>query len=195
MKSSTTEGKLVKIGIIVGSTRPNRVGDQVGQWIYARASARDDAEFELVDLLDYDVPLLAAPKPPMALQRDYADPRVSAWGAKMDEFDAYVLVTAEYNHSVPGVFKNAIDNLGPELWQKAAGLASYGAESGVRAVEHWRQILANWSMYVVRQQVSFSTNLEFRDGVFTPNERREGELKALLDQLIPAATAMARLRG
>ena len=109
------------------------------------------------------------------------------WSAKIDEFDGYVFVTPEYNHGVPAALKNAFDVLYPEWGHKGIALVSYGADCGVRAVEHWRTIVANAQMHVVRGQVSFSTMLEVEqreDGdVFAPAERRTKELGNVLRQL------------
>ena len=95
----------------------------------------------------------------------YDDERVTRWSRAIDSCDGYVFVTPEYNHGVPGGLKNAFDVLGGEWADKAVAFVSYGAEGGVRAVEHWRQIVANFRMFGVRQQVSLSTFTEFDDGV------------------------------
>ena len=108
------------------------------------------------------------------------------WGETIDGYDGFIFVTPEYNHSVPGPFKNAFDSIGPEWQGKTVGFVSYGAENGVRAVEHWRAIVANFSMYDVRQQVSLSIFTEMGENGLTLADRRAGELETLLDQLIPA---------
>lgn len=178
----------MKIGVVIGSIRQGRLGEAVGRWVLERANERGGAEFELLDVASYDLPLLTASTIPAAAKMQYDDPNVTRWSQAVEACDGYVFVTPEYNHSVPGAFKNAVDLLGPEWTGKTVGFVSYGAESGVRAVEHWRQIVANFSMVDVRQQVSMSTFTEFAKGEFTPNDRRPGELGTLLQQLI-AATA------
>src|SRR6185437_3347359 len=97
------------------------------------ATKRSDAEFELVDLLDFNLPLLDEPMPPSLGQ--YTKPHTKAWAAKVDSFDAYVFVTPEYNHGIPGALKNALDFVYREWNNKAAGFVSYGSANGVRAVE------------------------------------------------------------
>lgn len=189
----------MKIAIILGSTRPGRFGAQVADWVVAQVADRDDAEYEMVDLADYDLDLLNEPTVPGAAKRQYDNPKTRRWGAKIDEFDAYVFVTPEYNHGVPAALKNAFDVLYPEWVHKGAALVSYGADGGVRAVEHWRTILANAQMHVVRGQVSFSTMLEVEqreDGdVFAPAERRTKELGNVLRQLTRLTDATASLRS
>ena len=173
----------MRIGIIIGSIRDGRAGQAVAEWVLEHASRRDDADFELVDLKTFDLPLLTSATVPGAAKKQYDDPRVTAWSQAIDALDAFVFVTPEYNHSVPGAFKNAFDSLGPEWTGKAVGVVSYGAESGVRAVEAWRPIVANFQMVDVRQQVSLSTFGEFDGTQVTPNDRRPGELGTLLDQV------------
>ena len=189
----------MKIAIILGSTRPGRFGEQVAQWVLERSKGREDAEYELVDLADFDLDLLNEPVVPGAAKRQYENPKTVRWGQKVDEFDGFVFVTPEYNHGVPAALKNAFDILYPEWVHKGAALVSYGADGGVRAVEHWRTILANPQMHVARGQVSFSTMLETTKGedghlVFTPDERRTKEIGNLFAQLTKLTAATASLR-
>ncbi|WP_298888877.1 NAD(P)H-dependent oxidoreductase [uncultured Serinicoccus sp.] len=173
----------MKIGIIIGSLREGRKGESVGRWVHEQAQAREGTtEFELIDLKSFGVPLLEWEKVPGGAKKQYPYDSVLAWSAAVDACDGFVLVTPEYNHSVPGGLKNATDWLYPEWQGKAAGLVGYGSEGGVRAIEHWRLILANYSTVVVRQQVSLSTMEEFDGAQVRPNERRPGELGTLLDQ-------------
>lgn len=189
----------MKIAIILGSTRPGRLGAQVADWIMTQVADRDDAEYELVDLAEYDLDLLDEPTVPGAAKRQYDNPKTRRWSATIDEYDGYVFVTPEYNHGVPAALKNAFDVLHPEWLHKGAALVSYGADGGVRAVEHWRTILANAQMHVVRGQVSFSTMLEVTSGadgdVFTPADRRAKELGNVLRQLTRLTGATASLRS
>lgn len=178
----------MKIGIILGSIREGRRGEQVAQWVHSIASKRDEAEFDVVDLKSFDLPLLTSATVPGAAKRKYDDPRVTAWGETIDSYDGFIFVTAEYNHSVPGAFKNAVDSLGPEWAGKTVAFVSYGADGGVRATEHWRQIVANFQMVGVRGTVALFNFMEFEDGALVPFERREAEASVMLDQLI-AATA------
>ncbi len=112
------------IAIIIGSTRPGRNGEAVAKWVCEIAQRRTDAEFELVDIKDFNLPLLDEPVPPIMGQ--YSKPHTKAWAARIGSFDGYVFVTPEYNHGVPGALKNAIDFLFREWNDKAAGFVSYG---------------------------------------------------------------------
>ena len=99
----------MKIGIIVGSTRPGRKAAAVAEWVYEILKTREDAEFEIVDIDEYRLPLLDEPIPP-SLNR-YSQEHTKTWAAKIDSLDAYIFVTPEYNHSTSAALKNAIDFL------------------------------------------------------------------------------------
>ncbi len=111
------------IAIILGSTRPGRNGEAVARWVNDLAQKRDDAEFELVDLADYNLPLLDEAYPPSMGQ--YQHDHTKRWAQKIAEFDGFVFVTAEYNRGIPAALKNAIDYLYAEWNNKAAGFVSY----------------------------------------------------------------------
>jgi NAD(P)H-dependent FMN reductase len=182
-----------RIGIILGSTRPNRNGEQVAQWVYKIASQRTDAEFELVDLRDYPLPHLDEPLPPTMGQ--YQNEHTKQWAEKIASFDGFVFVTPEYNHSTSGVLKNAIDYLYAEWNNKAVGFVSYGSVGGARAAEHLRLIAGELQMADVRQQVALSLLTEFENfSVFKPGDYNRAALDTLLDQLIAWSTALAPLR-
>ncbi|KXP13192.1 NADPH-dependent FMN reductase [Tsukamurella pulmonis] len=179
----------MKIGIILGSIRDGRKAEEVGKWVAAQAEAREGVEITVIDLKAFDVPLLTSATVPGAANRNYDSAAVTAWGKAIDAEDGFIFVTPEYNHSVPGGFKNAFDSIGPEWTGKTVAFVAYGADNGVRSVEHWRQITANFSMVDVRAQVSLGLFTDFDgDGAFTPLERREHELATVLDQLIAATT-------
>src|SRR5437588_12840221 len=110
---------MIKIAIILGSTRPNRNGEAVAKWVYEIAQKRSDAEFELVDIKDFDLPLLDEPMPPSMGQ--YSKPHTKAWAAKIGSFDGYVFVSPEYNHGISGAHKNSIEFLFRDGYNKAAG--------------------------------------------------------------------------
>ena len=119
---------MTRIAIIVGSTRPGRKADSIARWVLDVARKRGDAEYELVDIAEYDLPHLDEPMPPSLGQ--YTKPHTKAWAAKIDSFDGFVFVTPEYNHSTSGALKNAIDFLYKEWNNKAAGFVSYGSAGG-----------------------------------------------------------------
>jgi len=184
---------MIRIAIIIGSTRPGRNGEAVGKWVFELASKRTDAEYELVDLMDVNLPLLDEPVPPSRNQ--YSKQHTKDWATKIASFDAFVFVTAEYNHGIPGALKNAIDFIYKEWNNKAAGFVSYGSAGGVRAVEQLRQVMAELQIADVREQVvlSLATDLE-NYHVFKPAAFHEKKLDSMLNQLIAWGTAMKSLR-
>lgn len=188
----------MRIAIIVGSTRPGRKGSTVGRWVHDHALQRDDVpgkvEFDLLELEDFDLPLLDEPTIPAAADGEYDVPQTRAWSERIAQYDGYVFVTPEYNHGVPAALKNAVDVLGPEWANKAVGFVSYGADGGVRAVEHWRNVVANLKMSDVRAQLSLLVFEDWKDGDFRPLDRREGELQTMLDQLVEMAEAVRAVR-
>lgn len=185
---------VVKIAVVVGSTRPGRRSKQVADWVLARATARGGAEFELLDLADYDLPLLDEPMPPSL--GNYQHEHTKAWAATIARFDGFIFVTAEYNHSVPGVLKNALDYLYEEWNNKAAGFVSYGSAGGVRAAENLRLIAGELQIADVRAQVALPFATDFENfTTFTPSNAAEEALEPLLQQLIAWATALKTLRA
>lgn len=183
----------MKIAIIIGSTRPGTVGNQVGEWVLAQSKKRSDVEFELVDVEDYDLPLLDEPYP--AGMNRYTKDHTKAWSEKINEFDGYIVVTPEYNHSTSGALKNAIDFLNVEWANKAMGFVSYGSAGGARAVEHLRNIFAELRVATVRSQIMFSLFTDFKDMTeFTPDPRHDAEADALFDDLISWTKALNTIR-
>ena len=184
---------MFKIGIILGSTRPNRSGEQVAMWVHGLASRRSDAEFELIDLRDYPLPHLDEPLPPSMGQ--YQNDHTKEWSDKIASFDGFVIVTPEYNHSTSGVLKNAIDYLYAEWNNKAVGFVSYGAVGGARAAEQLRLISGELQMADVRQQVALSLLTDFENySVFKPSAYHVAALNTLLDQVVAWSSALAPLR-
>jgi NAD(P)H-dependent FMN reductase len=184
---------MIKIGIILGSTRPNRVGEAVARWVHELAGKRSDASFELIDIRDYDLPLLDEPIPPS--QGKYSKDHTKRWAETIDAFDAFVFVTPEYNHSTSGALKNAIDFLYREWNNKAAGFVSYGSAGGVRAVEHLRLIMAELQIADVRAQVALSLFTDFEKfSTFKPVAMHEKTLGTMLDQVVAWGEAMKNVR-
>src|SRR6476619_6116936 len=192
--SETTKEKLMlKIAIIIGSTRPGRNGEAVAKWVYEVAQKRSDAEFELVDIKDFDLPLLDEPMPPIMGQ--YSKPHTKVWAAKIDSFDGYVFVTPEYNHGTSGALKNAIDFLFAEWNNKAAGFVSYGGASGARAVEQLRLFFFNVKTATVRNQVLLSMYTDFENlSVFKPGPTKEQSVNDMLNQVIAWGGALRTLQ-
>ncbi len=183
---------MIKIGIIIGSTRPGRVGEEVAKWAYALAKERTDAAFELVDIKDFNLPLLDEPKP--ASTQEYSKEHTQKWSAKINELDGFVFVTPEYNHSTSAALKNALDFLYNEWTNKAAGFISYGSIGGARAVEALRPIMAQFKIADVREQVMLFLADDFENGIPKPKPRHEKGLNTLFDQVVAWSTAMKALR-
>lgn len=185
---------MMKIAVIIGSTRPGRVGESVARWVHDIAKGRSDAEFELVDIADFKLPLLDEPVPPA--QGQYSQPHTKAWAAKVASFDAYVFVTPEYNHGTSGALKNALDFVYREWNDKAAGFVSYGSAGGTRAVEQLRLVVSELQIAHVRNQVTLSLFTDFENfSVFKPHPRHEKSVNAMLDQLVAWGTALKAMRG
>ena len=184
---------MLKIAIVVGSTRPGRKAEAVAQWVYRVAAQRSDAEFEIVDIQDYNLPLLDEPAPPSMGEHSHA--HTKAWAAKIASFDGYVFVTPEYNHGPSGALKNAIDFLFHEWANKAAGFVAYGGAGGVRAVEQLRLVMGEVQVADVRAQVALSLFTDFENfTVFKPHARHEASVNTMLDQVIAWASALKTLR-
>jgi NAD(P)H-dependent FMN reductase len=184
---------MLNIGIIVGSTRPGRNTIAVAEWVKGIADQREDARFELVDLADYNLPLLDEPVPPAYGQ--YSKPHTLKWAQKVSEFDGFVFVTPEYNHAMTGALKNAIDFLYGEWNNKAAGFVSFGSNGGSRAVEQLRQIMAEIQIADVRAQVLLSLFTDFENfSIFKPDPRHEDSVNTMLGQVIAWSGAMKTLR-
>jgi NAD(P)H-dependent FMN reductase len=176
---------MLRVAIILGSTRPGRNGEAVARGVYEIAKKRssNDAEFEYIDIKDFNLPLLDEPIPPS--QGQYSKAHTKAWSAKIDSFDAFIFVTPGYNHGIPGALKNAIDFLYREWNNKAAGFVSYGSAGGVRSVEHLRLVMAELQIADVRAQVSLSLFTDFENfTTFRPAAFQEQYVNTMLDQVI-----------
>lgn len=132
--------KQPKIGIIISTTRPGRFADIPTEWLFNIAKQRSDADFEIVDLRFYPMPFFEE-KMPLAYAPTQNETALR-WQEKIASLDGYIFVTAEYNHSIPGVLKNALDYLYSEIHRKPATFLGYGGTGAARAVEHLRNILA-----------------------------------------------------
>ena len=185
---------MLNVAIIIGSTRPGRKGVAVARWVHDIAARRGDASFEVVDIASFDLPLLDEPFPPMMSQ--YSKPHTKAWAAKIAEFDAFVFVTPEYNHSTSGALKNAIDFLFREWNDKAAGFVGYGGVGGARAVEQLRLVMGEIKVADVRAQVALSMHHDFENfSTFTPRPQQEAAVTAMLDDLVAWGQALRAMRA
>src|SRR5438105_8774520 len=185
---------MLKIGIIVGSTRPGRKAGAVAEWLYEIVKSRKDAEFEIVDIAEYNLPLLDEPVPPTLNQ--YTKAHTKNWSAKIASLDAFIFVTPEYNHGTSAALKNAIDFLFYEWNNKAAGFVSYGGAGGVRAVENLRLVMGEVKVADVRAQVALSMWTDFENfTTFKPHERHDKAVHAMADEVIAWGGALKGLRA
>lgn len=183
---------MIKIAIIMGSTRPGRKSEQVARWVFEAASQRTEATYELIDLLDYPLPHLNEAYPPAMGQ--YEHDHTKEWAAKIAQYDGFIFVTPEYNRSTSGVLKNAIDFIYGEWNNKAAAFVSYGSTGGTRAVEHLRMMASELQMATVRSQVALSLFTDFENfSEFAPGPQHD--LETLFTQLESWSGVLAPLRA
>jgi len=173
-----------KIALIIGSTRATRFADIPAQWMLAQAQARSDMEVELVDLRDFDLPLFNEISSNMWMPS--ADPRAVAWQNKMAEFDGYIFVVAEYNRSVTGSLKNALDQAYKEWNHKPMAAIAYGAVGGTRALEHLRTIAVELQMVPVRNAVHVGMGDFFK---VHPGMGGSANMSDIEANILPAAKA------
>ncbi len=184
---------MIKVGFIIGSTRPGRHTQSIAEWAFKVAKTRQDANYELIDITDFKLPLLDEPIPPAMGQ--YEKLHTKIWAAKIESLDAFVFVTPEYNHGPSGALKNAIDFLYKEWNNKAAGFVSFGSGHGIRAVEQLRQIMAELQIADVRTQVTFSLFHDFENGnSLKASEHHVKSTHTMLDQLVTWAIALKTVR-
>lgn len=177
----------LNIGIILGSTRQGRVSPQVGEWIKGIADKREDANYEIVDIADYQLPFLGT--------TDGTEPVIAAWNEKLNSLDGFVFIVQEYNHSITGALKNALD-FAREAWNnKAAGIVSYGSTGGARAAEHLRGIMGELMIADVRVHPTLSLFTDFENyTTFKPADLHLNNVNAMLDQVVAWSGALKTLR-
>ena len=179
----------------MGSIREGRANEGVSKWVKEVAEAyAPDVDFELVDLLDYPLPLFNEAVSPAYTDDLKAKEQQAPWAAKMDELDGYIFITPEYNHGVSSVLKNALDYVYNELNDKAAGIVSYGSAGGVRAAEQLRTILSEFQVAHVRTQPALSLFYDFSEEGLNPGNAQKNALEQMLYQLSYWAPAMNGVR-
>jgi NAD(P)H-dependent FMN reductase len=183
---------MLNIAIIPGTSRPQALNPQIVNWVEQQLSTNDDVRAEVVDFGTFDLPLLDEVVPAGA--KMYANDHTKAWGAKLEEFDAFIFVTPEYNHSISGSLKNALDFVATEFNHKVASIVNYGADKGVRAAEHLRHILANYKLAVVRDQTSFSIFTDVTDGTFAPTEVSAAPFQSMVADIVSWGEALKSVR-
>ncbi|WP_028274423.1 NADPH-dependent FMN reductase [Atopococcus tabaci] len=185
---------MTKIGIIMGSIRDGRVNEDVAKWVKNLADKFGGAEYELVDLKDYELPLFAEPASPAYTDDLVAKEQQRPWSEKMQSFDGYIFVTPEYNHGMPSVLKNALDYVYTELNDKAAGIVSYGSAGGVRSAEQLRIVLSEFQVAHVRTQPALSLFYDWNEEGFNPSDAQVKAVNTMLSQLAAWTEGMQFVR-
>ncbi len=145
---------MIKVKVILGSTRPNRFGEKILPWVKENLSAKPEFEHEVLDLRDYSLPFYDQPVSPSTVKGGaYANEAVRNFAKKIAEADAFLIITPEYNHSTSAVLKNALDAISAEWNKKPVAFVAYGSAGGARAVEHLRNIAVELQMAPVRSAV------------------------------------------
>ena len=145
----------IKIKIIIGSTRSNRFSEKPAHWIYEEVRKRPDVSVELLDLRDYPMPFLE-PIVPAVSSAKYTNNIVKIWAEKINDGDAFIIVTPEYNYGYPAVLKNALDSIFQEWHKKPVGFVSYGHVGGVHSVEQLRQVVTQLQMVPIGNAIHIS---------------------------------------
>jgi len=197
---------VIRLGVVVGTTRPGRKAAAVAQWVQHAASAHPQVqpgrvELRLLDLAEVALPLLD--EPVAAAFGQYQQPHTRAWAATVADCDGFLFVTPEYNHSIPAALKNAIDYLFAEWHHKAAGIICYGLAGGVRAAEHLRTVLLEVKTVSVSPQVALSVFEDFTYADLTDpaspfevtvRDHQVPALLEMLDDVLSYTSALATLR-
>jgi NAD(P)H-dependent FMN reductase len=185
----------LKLQTIVVSTRPGRMGPPVGRWFHEYAAANSSFDAELLDLADFNLPVLDEPEHPRA--KKYVHEHTKKWSATIERGDAFVFVTPEYNYGPPPSFINAVSYLSAEWNYKPAGFVSYGGVSGgLRAQQMEKQTLTTVKVMPIPESVSIQFFAQrIKDGVFEPTDLMVDGAKAMLSELHRWASALKTMRG
>jgi NAD(P)H-dependent FMN reductase len=189
---------MLKIKVILGSTRQQRFGEQPAQWIADKAKAKG-LDVEILDLRDYPLPFFEeAMSPTMAATKEgaYPYPVSAKWTAKIGEADGFIMIAAEYNHGYTAVLKNAIDYVSREWNKKPVAFVGYGSVGGARAIEQLREVAVELQMAPIRAAVhmtNFWNLLDEKGQIKTESFETSGD--AMIDQLIWWADALKEARS
>jgi NAD(P)H-dependent FMN reductase len=191
----------MKLAVIIGSTREGRATDKLAAWV--AKGAAEAAEIEVLDLRDYELPFFDEQIPPRYNPNRTPSAAVQKWLDKVAEFDGYFIVTPEYNRSIPGVLKNALDNLGNEIADKPVALVAHGSVGGAQAVASLRITIPGNGAVTLPNALFFTdqiANAIDDDGVLAA-ELQEGpwspqvQLGGLAGALAKYAEALKTVRG
>lgn len=189
----------VTVSVIVGSTRPNRFAEEPARWILEHLRRHPHVDARLLDLLDYQLPFFEESVTPAALGDErYQHEAVMRWSAAIEESDAFVIVSPEYNHGYPGVLKNALDYLYREWNRKPVAFVGYGSVGGARVIQQLRQVAVELQMVPVRTAVHLALPpllAHFQGGdVREELAREDAKADQMLDDLLWWTSALANRR-
>jgi NAD(P)H-dependent FMN reductase len=176
--------KTAHLQVIIGSTRPGRLGGAVGTWFHELAARHDRFDVELIDLFEVDLPLLDEPRP--AGRGPYTKPHTQQWSQTVNAGSGYVFVVPEYNHSYNAATKNALDFLNEEWRHKPVGFVGYGGSAGgARAVQALLPVVVALGMRPLARSVHIPliNRAVTDDGVLRGDERRDNSARQLLDEM------------
>lgn len=185
----------LKLHVIIGSTRPGRVGPSVARWFEEYARNHGVFEAALIDLAEFSLPIFDEPKHPRL--RQYQHEHTKRWAASVAEADAFAFVTPEYNYGTSPALLNALDYLVVEWSYKPAGVVSYGGVSGgLRGAQHLKQTLTSLKMVAPPEGVGIpNVASHVKDGVFASNDLIDLSAKTMLDELARWAPALKPMRA
>lgn len=147
---------MLKIGLIIGSTRPNRFADLPAAWLIDGASARSDFELEVLDLREFELPFFEESLPPSMIGGQFGNPSANIWRDRIGRYDGYVVTVAEYNRGPTAVLKNALDSALVEWHRKPIGFVGYGGVGGARAIEQLRGIAVELQMTPLKHEINIA---------------------------------------
>ena len=180
----------MKLGVIVGSTRPNRRGGQIGAWAAEQAAAAPDIDVDLIDLAEVALPFLDEDEEPAS--GSYRLPHTLAWARRIDQLDGVLIVTAEYNSSFPAPLKNALDVLGPEWQGMPVAIVAYGGTSaGTRASQSLLPVLVSLDMLLLGA-MHLPHRARFREERFVPTAFDHEALDQFLARMIDITDRLQR---
>lgn len=177
-----------RIAVFAGTVREGRNSIKVAEWaVQTLKAAGVDADVEVLDLAEQNLGKFTSATPPRMHEGAYEEPELAAWSEKVGSFDGFLFATGEYNGSVPGVMKNAVDSLFAEWTEKPVGFIGWGATGASSAISHWHTVVTFLGMKLVGEDVLLPFAEAFPDFVFTPSEQHTEALVALGTAVAEAA--------
>jgi NAD(P)H-dependent FMN reductase len=184
-----------RIAIFAGTVREGRNSIKIAEWatsvLNSTVSAEAGVTFEVLDLHEQKLGKFTSATPPRMHEGEYEEAELADWSATVGGFDGFIFATGEYNGSVPGVMKNAVDSLFVEWTEKPVGFIGWGSSGAASALEHWHTVVTFLGMKYVGEDVKLNFADVFPDFTFTPGEEQEKAVTALGQAVAEAVTAAA----